>query len=181
MLFLSQPLLSHNSAYILFFDQTAMTDKKFYRAALPTADSFRQFLVDADRPKFGMTSCSNDGYDLFGINEWVFANDIESLMLAALRWEERGCYFEYNSAKVEELKAYGDDLIGDWKVIGVPSYFNECFRCDPLPSNGILPTQDYVRARYFERILKQTFDHDLFFLRSESYDRYFQDWKAEDS
>jgi hypothetical protein len=156
-----------------------MANNKFHRIVLPTAEAFRQFLSAAENPKFGMTHGSEDENEFFNENEWVFANDHDTLMLEVLGWDKRGCYFEYHPPTTEEIECYGDDIEGHWKVIGLPDYFNEWPMPDPVPSDGILPTQEEMRAKFFAEIIKRWTESEFFFLRSQSYQEYLQNWEEE--
>lgn len=156
-----------------------MANDKFHRVVLPTAKAFRQFLNAAENSKFGMTYCNNDGNEFFKENEWVFTNDLETLMLEVLDWEKRGCYFEYHPPTPQEIECYGEDMEGAWKIIGLPDYFNEWPMTDPVPSDGILPTQEEMRARFFAKIIKRWTEYEFFFLRSQNYQEYLKDWEDE--
>jgi hypothetical protein len=141
-----------------------------HRQILSTAAQFRTFVDGAGRPRYAITTSSANptfAESFLQKDEWVFSDDLDALMQAALSWKARGCRLQYEPER-------------HWRATGLPAYFSDAAAALAAPADQSWPEQEDVRIAFFLEILKDSYSYGFFDLDEQSYDAYLEDWERDD-
>ncbi|WP_144151396.1 hypothetical protein [Paraburkholderia sp. BCC1885] len=159
--------------------KTPTRDTKVFRSVITSGAQFEEYVNGIGRPRFAV-SCGGDdsGGAQANPDEWLFANDIDSLMRAFLDWDARGIRMEYGQTAGEDA-----DLVASWSVVGLPNHFNDA---TSNLNSGLLGVmckamgQDGARTAFLESLFSDAWAYDFVALRSSRYDSFIEEWKADD-
>jgi hypothetical protein len=93
-----------------------------FRSVLVNGNQFEEYVNRIGRPQFAIT-CAGDQFDEQGPglapDEWLFADDIERLMMDFFAWDARGTRMELISPIVSGKKS------ASWIAVGLADYLNK--------------------------------------------------------
>jgi hypothetical protein len=150
-----------------------------YRSVIVSGAQFEEYVNSIGRPHFAI-SCSGDdpGGARAVADEWLFANDIECLMLAFLDWDARGIRMELDLSGPDE-SGFG----ACWSVVGLPAHFNDA---TSNLNTGVLGAiceamgPDGARRAFLETVFNEAWTYDFVALRASRYESFIEEWKSDD-
>jgi|GEM_PF-5453990 hypothetical protein len=152
---------------------------KVFRSVITSGAQFEEYVNGIGRPRFAV-SCGGDdpGGAQASPDEWLFANDIDSLMREFLDWDGRGLRMEFDQPATEDA-----DVAASWTVVGLPAHFNDAtsnlnsgllgLMCKAMGEEG-------ARTAFLESLFNDAWTYDFVALRASRYDSFIEEWKADD-
>ncbi|MFL9910273.1 hypothetical protein [Paraburkholderia sp. RL17-337-BIB-A] len=159
--------------------KTPLPGTTVFRSAITNGAQFEEYVNAIGRPLFAVSCGGNDpGAARAALDEWLFADDIESLMRAFLDWDARGIHMEQEQPATNEGEGGGS-----WSVVGLPAHFNDA--ASNLNS-GLLGVMckargaDGARQAFLESVFNDAWMYDFVTLRANRYDSFIEEWKSDD-
>lgn len=150
-----------------------------FRSVITSGAQFEDYVDSIGRPRFAV-SCGGDdpGGARAAPDEWLFADDIECLMLAFLDWDSRGLRMEFDETTSDEA-GFGSC----WNVVGLPAHFSDATSNLNSGSLGAMCKAmgaDGARRAFLETVFNDAWTFDFVALRAARYDSFITEWKADD-
>jgi hypothetical protein len=151
-----------------------------FRSVLANGNPFEEYVNRIGRPQFAIT-CAGDQFDEQGpglaSDEWLFADDIERLMMDFFAWDARGIRMELISPIVSGKKS------ASWIAVGLADYLNKSAShlnaarlgtvCKAMGADG-------ARKAFLESIFEDASGYGFIALQADRYNRFIEEWKTND-
>jgi hypothetical protein len=151
-----------------------------HRYVIKNAAQFETCVNHIGRPQFAIT-CVGDPFDQCGpslvLDEWLFADDLESLMREFFAWDARGVHMELVSPEPGEKRS------ASWVVVGLPDYLNKSARhlnARRLGTVCKVMGQDGARQAFLESVFDEASSYGYIALQAHHYNRFIDEWKLND-
>lgn len=162
-------------------EKPSCSSTEVFRSVLTSGIQFEEYVNRIGRPRFAI-SYAGDNPGAAGTrlapDVWLFANNIERLMMAVFDWDARGIRMEFDQPSSDEPQ-----VSASWMVVGLPKYFNDAAshlsaarlgpRCKTMAADG-------ARQAFLESVFNGASAYDFIALRAERYESFIEDWKADD-
>jgi hypothetical protein len=151
-----------------------------HRYVIKNAAQFETCVNHIGRPQFSIT-CVGDPSEQSGasvvLDEWLFADDLESLMREFFAWDARGIHMELIAPSPDEKRS------ANWMVVGLPAYLNRSARhlnARRLGTVCKVMGQDGARQAFLESVFEEASTYGFIALQAHHYNRFIDEWKLND-
>jgi hypothetical protein len=153
---------------------------KVFRSVLTNSSQFEAYVNRIGRPRFAI-NCVGDQFDEQGPgllpDEWLFADDLERLMMDFFAWEARGIRMEWVTPTVSGKPS------PRWRVAGLSDYFNKSAShlnaallgtlCQAMGADG-------ARKAFLEAVFADAGSYGFIALHADRYDHFIEEWRTND-
>ncbi len=154
--------------------------KKVFRAVLTNGDQFEEYVNRISRPQFAIT-CVGDQFDKHGPSlapdEWLFADDLERLMMDFFAWDARGIRMQLIPPAVSGKKS------ASWIVVGLSDYLNKSaldLNAARLGTACKAMGADGARKAFLKSVFEDAGAYGFIALQMDRYNRFIEEWRAND-